>query len=182
MEPFAYCSPNKGEDPCLLRKYEGLREDSAGVCMPGNGNSSGVLIDSPSTSESVTLIKPFRNCLFFFFDSAASGSEAPSVLSAFAPGWENGESSMFFLFECWEPGVALGEALGLRGRGNEILKLRVIEEEEQQRRVSEDRKFRGSNCFLVVANCGSLQLAFLWLFRHYGINGDCPISVVFGQR
>lgn len=108
--------------------------------MLGNGYSSGVLTDSPSTSESVTLIKPFLNCLFFFLDSAASGSEAPSVLSAFAPGWENGESSIFFLFEYCEPGVALGEALGLRGRGNEILKLRVIEEVEQQSGETDARK------------------------------------------
>ena len=47
---------------------------------------------------------------------------------------------MFFLFEYCEPGVALGEALGLRGRGNEILRLRVIEEVEQQSGETNARK------------------------------------------
>ena len=61
-----------------------------------------------------------------FFDSIAPGSEAPSVLSAFEPGWKKGESSTFSLSVYCDSDALLGEPLGLRGRGNEILKLRVI--------------------------------------------------------
>jgi len=73
-----------------------------------------------------------RNCFLsflddFFFCPDRSGSEAPKVLSAFDPGCRIGESSWLLWLEYREPGVAvLGEALGRRGRGNEILKLRAI--------------------------------------------------------
>ena len=81
--------------------------------MPGNGNPSGVLTDSASTSDRVTLMKLgyFRNCFFPFldcfpfFNSGLPTSDAPSTLSAFAPGWDRGESSMLLWFEYCEPGV-----------------------------------------------------------------------------
>lgn len=117
-----------------MRVCAGRVDVSAEGIMPGKGNPSETCAGSPSTSERVTLIKlgdfcacflDFLDC--FFLASSVGGSKAPSILSALEPGCKNGESSCWLLFEYSEFGVALlGEALGRRGRGNEILKLRAI--------------------------------------------------------
>lgn len=118
--------------------------------MPGKGKPSETCADSPSMSERVTLIKlgDFCGCFLgfldcFFLASSVAGSEAPSILSALEPGCKKGESSCWLLFEYSELGVALlGEALGRRGRGNEILKPRaivVVIDHDEEAGISEEK-------------------------------------------